>query len=54
VSSVRDSDRIIGLLEDPQGRRRPGRAGLLLTRYTPLRVEAGEMLSIADVEEVLG
>ena len=27
---------------------------LLLTRYSPARVETGEMLSIADVEEVLG
>jgi septum site-determining protein MinD len=41
VSSVRDSDRIVG-------------AYLLLTRYSPSRVEAGEMLSILDVEEVLG
>jgi septum site-determining protein MinD len=29
-------------------------AHLLLTRYSPVRVESGEMLSIADVEEVLG
>src|SRR4029453_10033650 len=29
-------------------------ANLLLTRYSPARVEAGEMLSITDVEEVLG
>ena len=27
---------------------------MLLTRYNPQRVESGEMLSIADVEEVLG
>jgi septum site-determining protein MinD len=27
---------------------------LLLTRYSPSRVETGEMLSITDVEEVLG
>ena len=29
-------------------------AFLLLTRYSPVRVESGEMLSIGDVEEVLG
>jgi len=57
VSSVRDSDRIIGLLDSKTHKAESGQdvpAFLLLTRYTPLRVESGEMLSIADVEEVLG
>jgi septum site-determining protein MinD len=27
---------------------------LLLTRYNPVRVEAGEMMSVGDVEEILG
>lgn len=57
VSSVRDSDRIIGLLQSKTRRAEAGervQEYLLLTRYSPARVETGEMLSIADVEEVLG
>ena len=57
VSSVRDSDRILGLLASKTRRAEQGervKEFLLLTRYNPARVEAGEMLSIADVEEVLG
>ena len=58
VSSVRDSDRVLGLLSSKTHRaeRNEGdvSAHLLLTRYSPARVEIGEMLSIADVEEVLG
>lgn len=58
VSSVRDSDRVLGLLASKTHRaeRSEGEvsAHLLLTRYSPVRVESGEMLSIADVEEVLG
>ena len=58
VSSVRDSDRILGLLASKTRRAEHGdgdvAAYLLLTRYSPQRVENGEMLSITDVEEVLG
>ncbi|MGH8031099.1 MAG: septum site-determining protein MinD [Luteimonas sp.] len=57
VSSVRDSDRILGLLDSKTRRAENGqtlKANLLLTRYNPQRVEGGEMLSITDVEEVLG
>ena len=57
VSSVRDSDRILGLLASKTRKAEAGervREHLLLTRYNPLRVEKGEMLSITDVEEVLG
>lgn len=57
VSSVRDSDRILGLLASKTQRAEKGERVeeyLLLTRYSPKRVEAGEMLSITDVEEVLG
>jgi septum site-determining protein MinD len=58
VSSVRDSDRILGLLASKTRRAEHGdgdvAAYLLLTRYSPQRVENGEMLSIGDVEEVLG
>ncbi|GAB1408031.1 septum site-determining protein MinD [Thermomonas brevis] len=58
VSSVRDSDRILGLLSSKTRRAEAGEgevdAHLLLTRYSPQRVENGEMLSVKDVEEVLG
>jgi septum site-determining protein MinD len=58
VSSVRDSDRILGLLASKTRRAEKGEGPvqqhLLLTRYNPNRVEAGEMLSVTDVEEILG
>jgi septum site-determining protein MinD len=57
VSSVRDSDRILGLLASKTKRAENGervKENLLLTRYSPTRVEKGDMLSIADVEEILG
>lgn len=57
VSSVRDSDRILGLLDSKTRRAENGetvKAHLLLTRYNPQRVDGGEMLSVTDVEEVLG
>ena len=57
VSSVRDSDRILGLLASKTRRAENGervKEHLLLTRYHPGRVEGGEMLSVGDVEEILG
>ncbi len=57
VSSVRDSDRILGLLASKTRKAENGervQEHLLLTRYSPVRVEKGDMLSIADVEEILG
>ena len=57
VSSVRDSDRILGLLASKTQKADMGervQEHLLLTRYSPKRVEAGDMLSIADVQEILG
>ena len=57
VSSVRDSDRILGLLDSKTKHAEDGgsiKAHLLLTRYNPNRVDGGEMLSVKDVEEVLG
>ena len=58
VSSVRDSDRILGILQSKSKRAREGgepvKEHLLITRYSPKRVDDGEMLSITDVEEVLG
>lgn len=57
VSSVRDSDRILGILQSKSRRAEMGqdpvKEHLLLTRYNPDRVEKGEMLSVADVEEIL-
>ena len=57
VSSVRDSDRILGLLASKTQKAEKGERvteHLLLTRYSPKRVESGDMLSIADVQEILG
>ena len=56
VSSVRDSDRILGILQSKSLRAEKGESvkeHLLLTRYNPSRVESAEMLSVADVEEIL-
>jgi septum site-determining protein MinD len=57
VSSVRDADRVIGLLAAKTNRaenNNPVRTHLLLTRYSPLQVKKGEMLSVDDVLELLG
>jgi septum site-determining protein MinD len=58
VSSVRDSDRILGLLASKTQRAERGNGGvkehLLLTRYNPKRVASGEMMSVDDVKEILG
>ncbi len=57
VSSVRDSDRILGVLQSKSRRaeegKEPVRENLLLTRYDSDRVERGEMLSVDDVLEIL-
>ena len=56
VSSVRDSDRIIGLLDSKTHRAEKGdrmEKHLLLTRYDPTRAERGEMLKVEDVLEIL-
>ncbi|KZY69875.1 septum site-determining protein MinD, partial [Oleiphilus sp. HI0067] len=56
VSSVRDSDRILGILQSKSRRAENGESvkeHLLLTRYNPSRVEKGEMLSVDDVKEIL-
>jgi septum site-determining protein MinD len=57
VSSVRDADRVIGLLSAKTNRAEDGHAvktHLLLTRYSPTQVKKGEMLSVDDVLELLG
>ena len=57
VSSVRDSDRILGILSSKTRRAMEGKdpikEHLLLTRYNPERVERGDMLSIQDVQDIL-
>lgn len=57
VSSVRDSDRILGILSSKTHKAEQGEgdipARLLLTRYSPQRVETGQMLSVEDVKEIL-
>lgn len=57
VSSVRDSDRIIGILNAKSRRSElgmePVTAKLLLTRYVPSRVKKAEMLSVEDVQDLL-
>ena len=57
VSSVRDSDRILGILASKSRRaelnKTPVKEHLLLARYAPERVGQGEMLSVNDVQEIL-
>lgn len=57
VSSVRDSDRVLGLLSSKTRKSERGggrvKEHLVLTRYNPLRVEKGEMLSLKDVQDIL-
>ena len=57
VSSVRDSDRILGILSSKSKRAieglEPVKEHLLITRYAPARVEKGEMLSVDDVKDIL-
>ncbi|MBU2710326.1 septum site-determining protein MinD [Zooshikella harenae] len=57
ISSVRDSDRILGILQSKSVRAEqdlePVKEYLLLSRYDPERVNRGEMLSVSDVEDIL-
>jgi septum site-determining protein MinD len=56
VSSVRDSDRIVGLLDSKTEKAEKGERidkHLLLTRYDPARAERGEMMKVEDVLEIL-
>ncbi|QCI24396.1 septum site-determining protein MinD [Buchnera aphidicola (Muscaphis stroyani)] len=57
VSSVRDSDRILGIISSKSKRaeknKKPIKEYLLLTRYDPKRVKNGEMLSMSDVLDIL-
>ncbi|HEX7380836.1 MAG TPA: septum site-determining protein MinD [Nevskiaceae bacterium] len=57
VSSVRDSDRVLGILSAKSRRAEQDhekvKEHLVLTRYNPGRVAQGEMLSVEDVKEIL-
>ena len=57
VSSVRDSDRILGMLSSKTRRAiegmEPIKEHLLITRYNPLRVDQGQMLSLQDIQDIL-
>ncbi|MCW4152531.1 septum site-determining protein MinD [Halomonas sp. 18H] len=57
VSSVRDSDRILGLLSAKTRRAEQGedpiKEHLLITRYNPNRVDQGDMLNLEDIREIL-
>jgi septum site-determining protein MinD len=57
VSSVRDSDRILGMLSSKTRRaieaKEPIKEHLLITRYNPDRVDQGQMLSLQDIQDIL-
>ncbi len=57
VSSVRDSDRILGMLGSKTQRaiegKDPIKEHLLITRYNPSRVADGQMLSLQDIQDIL-
>lgn len=57
VSSVRDSDRILGMLSSKTRRaiegKEPIQEHLLITRYNPARVAEGQMLSLEDIQDIL-
>ena len=57
VSSVRDSDRILGIIQSKSRRaidgREPVKEHLLVTRYAPRRAHEGEMLTYTDIQELL-
>jgi septum site-determining protein MinD len=56
VSSVRDSDRILGILDAKSRKAENGgsiKAHLLITRYAAKRVNSGDMLSLDDIQHLL-
>ena len=56
VSSVRDSDRIVGLLDSKTLRAEHGdkmEKHLLVTRFDPTRAERGDMMKVEDILEIL-
>ncbi len=57
IASVRDSDRMLGILSSKSRRAEKGeepiKEHLILSRYSPKRVTLGEMLSVEDVQDIL-
>lgn len=57
ISSVRDSDRILGILASKTKRAEdnlsPVKQHLIVNRYSPSRVKSGEMLNVTDITEIL-
>ena len=56
ISSVRDSDRILGILQSKSRKAEKGeivKEHLLITRYSPERVEKEEMLSVQNIQDIL-
>lgn len=57
ISSVRDSDRILGIIASKSKRALenlpPVTEHLLITRYSPERVQRGEMLGVEDIKDIL-
>lgn len=57
ISSVRDSDRILGILASKSKRAleglHPVKEHLLITRYSPERVQKGEMIGVDDIKDIL-
>ena len=57
IASVRDSDRMLGMLSSKRQRaidgKEPIQEHLLITRYNPARVADGQMLSIEDIQDIL-
>eukprot|EP01133_Synstelium_polycarpum_P017180 gene17180-20468_t len=58
LSSVRDSDKMIGIITSKSKRAlegaEPVKLNLLVTRYSPERAAAGNMLAVKDIQENLG
>ena len=58
VSSVRDADRMLGIVASKSRRaengEEPVKEHLLITRYVPERVSDGDMLSVDDIVELIG
>lgn len=56
ISSVKDSDRVLGILDSKTKKAVEGgeiEKHLLITRYNPSRVDNGHMLSIEDIVDIL-
>ena len=56
VSSVRDSDRILGILQSKSRAAEQGntvKEHLVITRYSPERVDSGDMISLDDIVDIL-